>query len=208
MTRQEENEMILKIRNKELDFSVAVEQYDKFLWKKIHSYSIVGQEVDDMYSHALMCLHTSIEKYDDSYGVGFTTYLGTVLDRKFLALIQRAQGQRGGDVNYFKCDRLNRIALRDESRGHEFGELIPDNDSVKEIETNVAMSIVRKALDALDEGAKELLELHLFTELPQRDIAEKIGKSQAVVSRRIKKYLVLLQQEMVKQGITSPYLGR
>ena len=123
MTRQEEYEMILKIRNKEIDFEQIVKQYEKLLWRKVRQYSIVGQEDEDKYSCALYALHKAVSTFDNRSK--FSNYLGHIIDNDFLSLIRKAQGERNGDVNYVGCVRLNKVINPDGEQEAELGSVIP-----------------------------------------------------------------------------------
>lgn len=199
MTRQEEYEMILKIRNKEIDFECIVQQYEKLLWRKVHQYSIVGQEDEDKYSCALYALHKAVSTFDNRSK--FSNYLGHIIDNDFLSLIRKAQGERNGDVNYVGCVRLNKVINPDGEQEAELGSVIPCDALREEVKCNTIKQMLYSFVDSLSESDKEILELYLFHNVKQSDIAKQIGATQSCVSRRINKMLLSFKQQLLDNGL-------
>lgn len=198
MTRQEEYEMILKIRNKDLGFEHIVQKYDKFLWRKVHQYYIVGQEDDDKYSWALHSLHKAVSTFDNQ--VKFLTYLGTIIDNDFLGLIRKAQGERNGDVHYHNCIRLNKVISNESGQDTELGSFIPSDVFVQEVRCNEIRRLLESFIASLQEDNRTLLELYLLQNATQVQIAQRMKLSQSVISRRINKLLLELKAELTSHG--------
>jgi RNA polymerase sigma factor (sigma-70 family) len=204
MTPQEEYEKILKIRNKEISFDEAVKSYKGMLVKKSKSYHIAGQDKDDLYSCSMYSLYKAVNTFDGSGS--FIKYLGYIIDNDFKSMIRKSWGERNGDIHYTNCARLNKpVAAHVDGNFVEMGELLPTNLSLDCLDYNLLIPIVKEAMIALPPEVQKLLQLHLFEECNQQEIAKEFGVLQSTISRRIQRSLLLLQKELEKLDITNPY---
>ena len=72
----------------------------------------------------------------------------------------------------------------------------------RDLETEVEISLLKKALDTLSERELEIIELRYGLkrekELTQKEVADLLGISQSYISRLEKKILLHLKKEIIK----------
>ncbi|PZP48633.1 MAG: RNA polymerase subunit sigma-24 [Pseudopedobacter saltans] len=83
----------------------------------------------------------------------------------------------------------------------DYNENILEEDNVEEEDFELKVEDVKKAINALPDGFRTVVNLYLVEGLPQEDIAELLGVSHSTVRtqyhRAKKKILSLLQKEVV-----------
>lgn len=64
------------------------DKYSPLIYKKIYKFNL-GYDREDMYQEALMLLHHSLKKFDESNNKSFTRYFEMNLERKFISIVSK-----------------------------------------------------------------------------------------------------------------------
>lgn len=181
-------------------------------------------EKEDLMQAGLMGLYAAAQKYDPKYEVKFNTYatyyiLGEIKKElrkqnpirltkgiyKIIKYLRNNQDKSfdeiARDLNtsrdnvllayiyQHKVISLNREGGKEGEKENELLHFIPENEG--------RVSRFQDALDSLDAGEREFIELRYFQNISQAELAERWGLSQSKISRIEKKILTKMRKLLI-----------
>lgn len=170
------------IRNAQSGDKKALEElikmYKPFIIKNAIQIYINGYEVEDLVQIGIMALIKAVNKYDLDRKIGFTTYVITVIKNTFNEELRKVISKKWDEK--FKCS-LNNV----NENGIEFMEmLVSDEDVEEDLMLKEKITIIRKALDKLNESEREIINWFYFENKPLKEYALKKGMNFNTVVKR------------------------
>ena len=176
---------------------------------------------DDLMQAGLMGLHAAVNNYNPNFAVKFNTYatfyiLGEIkkelrkqnpikLSKKIYKIICYIKNHQDNSfeeiaqelsvsrddvllayIYQHKVLSLNRETSKDGEKETELLNFIPAK--------RARFTLIKDALDSLNEAERELIELRYFQNFSQSDVAIKLGLSQSKISRNEKKALLKMRK--------------
>ena len=192
-----------------------VKENEGLVWSVVKRFFSRGQEPEDLFQIGCIGLLKSIDKFDFSYNVKFSTYAVPMIMgelRRFLrddGMIKVSRTLK--EANYKikqeittlqnELDReptLDEIAKRMKSDGSDVYLIDKIKSEEDESEKLIEKVALMEGINLLEDREQELIRLRYFEEKTQAQIAEKFGISQVQVSRLEKKILASLRNYWTK----------
>lgn len=148
----------------------------------------------------------ALKSFDISKGYKFTTYLKMPFKNAVNDLLGRSKQLKNEPLN--NCQSLNKpVGLPDGSET-EFGELIPDDNSldfVKRLETLSEYETIHKIVDELPEPCRIVINQHYFQGVTFSAIADEMGFSKERIRQIHLRALKILRNNKDLQEIYGYY---
>lgn len=184
---------IIKINertSKLMSFDEAIIQYEKYLYKEAHKFSYaVNYDTEEIYQVALIGLWKAFKSYKEDGSVLFLTYAARCIRNEILLYLRK--------INKQPQILSLEASLYTNSDGNEMmlEGLIGEDDSFtdKLAENEILCKIVKD----LNERQIEELEVILYKEVKQKELAEKYNTTQTYISRRTKRTLASLKKQYI-----------
>ena len=148
----------------------------------------------------------ALKSFDISKGYKFTTYLKMPFKNAVNDLLGRSKQLKNEPLN--NCQSLNKpVGLPDGSET-EFGELIPDDNSldfVKRLETLSEYETIHQIVEQLPEPCKSVINQHYFQGVTFTAIADEMGFSKERIRQIHLRALKILRNNKDLQEIYGGY---
>lgn len=90
---------LVRSEAKNLPLSLVIQSFQPYIEGKIRSFSIPGQELDDLRQEAYVALLSAIGSYDEHRGSSFSTYAIACINNRFNDAIKSAGRQKNRILN-------------------------------------------------------------------------------------------------------------
>ena len=168
-----------------------------YLAKKFEN---TGVCVEDLISIGTIGLIKGINTFNPEKKIKLATYASRCIENEILMYLRRN--------NRVKLEVSFDEPLNTDWDGNELllSDILGTDEDViyKDLETEVEISLLKKAMLSLNERERQIIELRFGVnrvenkELTQKEVAEMLGISQSYISRLEKKIMQRLRREMVK----------
>ena len=170
-----------------------------YLAKKFEN---TGVGVEDLISIGTIGLIKGINTFNPEKNIKLATYASRCIENEILMYLRR-NSRTKLEVSFDEPLNMdwdgNELLLSD--------ILGTDEDIIyRDIETEVEISLLRKALESLSDRERQIIEMRFGInrkpdrELTQKEVADKLGISQSYISRLEKKIMVRLKKEIQKMA--------
>lgn len=170
-----------------------------YLAKKFEN---TGVGVEDLISIGTIGLIKGINTFNPGKNIKLATYASRCIENEILMYLRRNNRTRL-EVSFDEPLNMdwdgNELLLSD--------ILGTDDDIIyRDIETQVEISLLRKALESLNDRERQIIEMRFGInkktdrELTQKEVADKLGISQSYISRLEKKIMARLKKEIQKMA--------
>lgn len=89
MDKYNDSELLYLICNgSEEACAILFNKYKPLIYKRIRSFKIKKEYIDDFYQEGLIALHNAAKSYDPKFGKQFVTFFDLVLQRRFQTLLE------------------------------------------------------------------------------------------------------------------------
>ena len=159
-----------------------------------------GVGVEDLISIGTIGLIKSINTFNPEKNIKLATYASRCIENEILMYLRRN--------NKVKLEVSFDEPLNVDWDGNELllSDILGTDEDIiyKDIETEVEISLLRKAMGKLNERERNIIELRYGInqksgkELTQKEVADKLGISQSYISRLEKKIIERLRREIKK----------
>lgn len=155
--------------------------------------------IDEYYDLGMIGLVKGVKTFDASKGFAPSTYLVSCITKEILAYCRKQQAKKRTsgkqDISIYDC-----IARDINGNEQTIIDITPSNEDVeKNLIKKEQLELFYKEISNLKEKDKYVIcsnyGLMRYKELTQREIAKKIGISQAQVNRIIKKFIEKVRRE-------------
>ena len=156
--------------------------------------------IDDLISIGTIGLIKGINTFNTDKNIKLATYASRCIENEILMYLRRN--------NKTKMEVSFDEPLNMDWDGHELllSDILGTEEDViyKDIENEVEISLLRKAMEKLSHREREIIELRyginqrMGKELTQKEVADKLGISQSYISRLEKKIIDRLRREIKK----------
>jgi len=222
-TKQTRIFKILLNRRRENDsknsWHIVIKKYVKWrISKSKHGFDIYDE--DDLYQRCLCCLYKAVsEKFDFDYGVKFSTYMYTALEKTVnRVMVELRKKKRTVEVN-FEIDgkivskRLSPRSFTDslqepvnsDEHSITLSEVIPDkSDDISEDEGEIAEAILDKCKKYLSPMQYDIfIRSNIQGLISGKELAKKYNKSEPTISaikkRKIARALEKIRNETIEE---------
>lgn len=161
-----------------------------------------GVGVEDLISIGTIGLIKGINTFNPEKKIKLATYASRCIENEILMYLRRN--------SRVKLEVSFDEPLNMDWDGNELllSDILGTDDDIiyKDIETEVEISLLRKALEQLDERQRQIIEMRFGInnkqnkELTQKEVADILGISQSYISRLEKKIMLKLKKEIQKMG--------
>ena len=166
-----------------------------YLAKKFEN---TGVSVEDLISIGTIGLIKGIQTFNPDKKIKLATYASRCIENEILMYLRKNNKTRL-EVSIdepLNVDWDGNEVLLSDILGTE------EDVTYRDLETEVEISLLKKALDTLSERELEIIELRYGLkrekELTQKEVADLLGISQSYISRLEKKILLHLKKEIIK----------
>ena len=196
LTREEENEVLSRLGSEESARQLLVEHNLRLVVYIAKRFENTGAGLEDLVSIGTIGLIKAINTFQADKNIKLATYASRCIENEILMYIRKHSGARS-EISIDEPLNVdwdgNELLLSD--------ILGSDEDSISlEIEQMEEKMAVRRAVAALDEREREIIELRYGIggkkELTQKEVADKLGISQSYISRLEKKIIAKLRDEI------------
>lgn len=200
----EELEMLNKVKNGEIDFSILLQQYNGLIYKIINKCNISGLDRDDLYSILSAKLYFALCQYDESSGCKFITFATNLLKQEIAREIEKSNRVKSGDAIYETFVRLNKPIDDGDIKLTEIHELYLHGDYTQdELDKNYFFSIINEVLSKEEECNQAIAKMCVYQGMSDTEIAKELGISQQNIWRRRKLVFKKLKAELYSRGYNS-----
>lgn len=165
-----------------------------------------GVDIWDIKQESYTAYLYALKSFDISKGYKFTTYLKMPFKNAVNDLLGRSKQLKNEPLN--NCQSLNKpVGLPDGSET-EFGELIPDDNSldfVKRLETLSEYETIHQIVEQLPEPCKSVINQHYFQGVTFTAIADEMGFSKERIRQIHLRALKILRNNKDLQEIYGGY---
>ena len=166
-----------------------------YLAKKFEN---TGVSVEDLISIGTIGLIKGIQTFNPDKKIKLATYASRCIENEILMYLRKN--------NKTRLEVSIDEPLHVDWDGNELilSDILGTEEDVtyRDLETEVEISLLKKALDTLSERELEIIELRYGLkrekELTQKEVADLLGISQSYISRLEKKILLHLKKEIIK----------
>ncbi|MEE1078710.1 MAG: RNA polymerase sporulation sigma factor SigE [Agathobacter sp.] len=166
-----------------------------YLAKKFEN---TGVSVEDLISIGTIGLIKGIQTFNPDKKIKLATYASRCIENEILMYLRKN--------NKTRLEVSIDEPLNVDWDGNELllSDILGTEEDVtyRDLETEVEISLLKKALDTLSERELEIIELRYGLkrekELTQKEVADLLGISQSYISRLEKKILLHLKKEIIK----------
>ena len=161
-----------------------------------------GVGVEDLISIGTIGLIKAINSYDKDKNIKLATYASRCIENEILMYLRRN--------NRVKLEVSFDEPLNTDWDGNELllSDILGTDEDViyKDLETEVEISLLKKAMLSLNERERQIIELRFGVnrvenkELTQKEVADILGISQSYISRLEKKIMARLKKEIQKMA--------
>jgi RNA polymerase sporulation-specific sigma factor len=196
LTREEENEVLSRLGSEESARQLLVEHNLRLVVYIAKRFENTGAGLEDLVSIGTIGLIKAINTFQADKNIKLATYASRCIENEILMYIRKHSGARS-EISIDEPLNVdwdgNELLLSD--------ILGSDEDSISlEIEQMEEKMAVRRAVAALDDREREIIELRYGIggkkELTQKEVADKLGISQSYISRLEKKIIAKLRDEI------------
>ena len=158
-----------------------------------------GVDLEDLISIGTIGLIKAIGTYRTDKNIKLATYASRCIENEILMHIRKIASQKA-EVSLDEPINMdydgNELLLSD--------ILGTDEDMIlRPMEDDVDLCVLRQALSELEQREREIVlmryGLYGHKELPQKEVAEKLGISQSYISRLEKRIMLRLRKELIRQ---------
>lgn len=159
-----------------------------------------GVCVEDLISIGTIGLIKGINTFNSSKNIKLATYVSRCVENEILMYLRRN--------NKIKLEVSFDEPLNMDWDGNELllSDILGTDDDViyKDLENQVELGLLRKAMEKLKNREKQIIELRYGInqpsgkEMTQKEVADRLGISQSYISRLEKKIIVKLKKEIKK----------
>ena len=199
LTREEENEVISRLGAEESARQLLIEHNLRLVVYIAKRFENTGAGLEDLVSIGTIGLIKAINTFQSDKNIKLATYASRCIENEILMYIRKHSGARA-EVSIdepLNTDWDGNELLLSDILGSE------DNSISFEIEQFEERMAVRRAVAALDDREREIIELRYGMsgkkELTQKEVADRLGISQSYISRLEKKIIARLKAE-IKAG--------
>ena len=170
-----------------------------YLAKKFEN---TGVCVEDLISIGTICLIKGINTFNPEKKIKLATYASRCIENEILMYLRRN--------NRVKLEVSFDEPLNTDWDGNELllSDILGTDEDViyKDLETEVEISLLKKAMLSLNERERQIIELRFGVnrvenkELTQKEVADILGISQSYISRLEKKIMARLKKEIQKMA--------
>ena len=170
-----------------------------YLAKKFEN---TGVCVEDLISIGTIGLIKGINTFNPEKKIKLATYASRCIENEILMYLRRN--------NRVKLEVSFDEPLNTDWDGNELllSDILGTDEDViyKDLETEVEISLLKKAMLSLNERERQIIELRFGVnrvenkELTQKEVADRLGISQSYISRLEKRIILRLRREIVKMA--------
>ena len=174
----------------------------KRVWKILWGNKPDTNEVEDLISIGTIGLIKGINTFNPEKKIKLATYASRCIENEILMYLRRN--------NRVKLEVSFDEPLNTDWDGNELllSDILGTDEDViyKDIETEVEISLLKKAMLSLNERERQIIELRFGVnrvenkELTQKEVADILGISQSYISRLEKKIMARLKKEIQKMA--------
>jgi len=196
LTKEEESEVIARLECDDGARQILIEHNLRLVVYIAKRFENTGTGLEDLVSIGTIGLIKAINTFRADKNIKLATYASRCIENEILMYIRKYSGVR----NEISIDE----PLSTDWDGNELllsDVLGSDEESISfEIEQHEEKMMIRRAVAALDEREREIIELRYGMrgerELTQKEVADKLGISQSYISRLEKKIIARLRDEV------------
>ena len=196
LSREEENEMIMRLEYDESARQMLIEHNLRLVVYIAKRFENTGTGIEDLTSIGTIGLVKAINTFRADKNIKLATYASRCIENEILMYIRKHSNSR--------CEISIDEPLNTDWDGNELllsDVLGSEEDNVLfEIEQHEEKMIIRRAVAALDDREREIIELRYglsgTRELTQKEVADRLGISQSYISRLEKKIISRLKEEI------------
>lgn len=196
LSREEEARAISRLEEDEDARQLLIEHNLRLVVYIAKRFENTGAGLEDLVSIGTLGLIKAINTFRADKNIKLATYASRCIENEILMYIRKNSGCKG-DISIDEPLNVdwdgNELLLSD--------ILGSDEESVSfEIEQLEERMVIRRAVAALDDREREIIELRYGMrgdrELTQKEVADKLGISQSYISRLEKKIIARLRSEI------------
>jgi RNA polymerase sigma-70 factor (ECF subfamily) len=143
-------------------------------------------DFDDAVSNTFLLLWQTKDKYDMTRG-SYANYVILTARKSAISILRKIYRER----DFFIEENFDDLYY------------LADNDTEKEVFSNIDNEIVHKVISALPDDDRNLIVCKYFYMMSVRDIAKRTQRSEKSIESRLYKLRVKLREEFIKHGITE-----
>lgn len=200
LSPQEEEELLIKLENKDLEArQILVERNLRLVVYISRKFENTGIDVEDLISIGTIGLIKAVNTFKSNKNIKLATYASRCIENEILMYL-RKNNKKKAEVSFDE-------PLNTDLDGNELllsDVLGTENDEIyKIIEEEIDKNLLFMALDKLSDREKQIMELRFGlttrgNEKTQKEVASILGISQSYISRLEKKIISRLKKEMKK----------
>ena len=167
----------------------------------IKKFSNVPFDKKELVSVGLIGLVKSVDTFDISRNIKFSTYASKCVDNEILMFIRKQK-------KYLNMDSIyETIMTNKDGKQKNLEDILPDTSAnfLERYDKKESYEIIRKVIDDLKERDRYIIKLYFgFIDnklYKQEEIADKFGISQAYVSRVLAKVLKIIKLRLEREGV-------
>ena len=196
LSREEENEIILRLEDDEGARQVLIEHNLRLVVYIAKRFENTGTGLEDLISIGTIGLVKAINTFRADKNIKLATYASRCIENEILMYIRKHSSAR--------CEISIDEPLNTDWDGNELllsDVLGSEEDSVLfEMEQLEERMMIRRAVASLERREREIIELRYgmngTPELTQKEVADRLGISQSYISRLEKKIITRLKEEI------------
>ena len=203
LTEKQEREYLEKSANGDIAArNMLVEHNLRLVAHIIKKYYGTQSEQDDLVSIGTIGLIKGINTFNPEKKIKLATYASRCIENEILMYLRRN--------NRVKLEVSFDEPLNTDWDGNELllSDILGTDEDViyKDLETEVEISLLKKAMLSLNERERQIIELRFGVnrvenkELTQKEVADILGISQSYISRLEKKIMARLKKEIQKMA--------
>lgn len=199
LTREEESEIISRLGAEDSARQVLIEHNLRLVVYIAKRFENTGAGIEDLVSIGTIGLIKAINTFQADKNIKLATYASRCIENEILMYIRKHSGEKAEvsideplNTDWDGNELLLSDILGSEENGISF--------EIEQLEERMA---VRRAVAALDDREREIIELRYGMggkkEMTQKEVADRLGISQSYISRLEKKIIARLRAQ-IKAG--------
>ena len=197
LTREEESEIISRLGAEDSARQVLIDHNLRLVVYIAKRFENTGAGIEDLVSIGTIGLIKAINTFQADKNIKLATYASRCIENEILMYIRKHSGEKAEvsideplNTDWDGNELLLSDILGSEENGISF--------EIEQLEERMA---VRRAVAALDDREREIIELRYGMggkkEMTQKEVADRLGISQSYISRLEKKIMKQLKKEMI-----------
>ena len=186
LSNEEETRLFKKFNNEnDLSSRNTLIEHNLRLVKFICSrYVDTGIESDDLFSIGTIGLIKSVDKFDISKKLRFSTFAGPCIENEILIYLRSYNKQKHWEISLYSPIKKQLSDYSQFSEQLKLIDIISEDQKLVDVETHLLMQSLKRVIKYLDDTEKLIIKHLYYKNTSQEELSRRLKMSQSMISRK------------------------